>query len=151
MKLKSKYCNYCPKYLLSVFSLFHHFSKVFKYVFRFIKDGVDVNKRHTLGWTPLMVATVNEQYEAIELLLIAGADPNAADNFINANRTANQIGLHPIEGNFLKIIYVRQNLIPVSSVNDKRRRILGGIKQQSHISGIHSVALCRTYQQPWCH
>ncbi|KAJ8949694.1 hypothetical protein NQ314_008157 [Rhamnusium bicolor] len=64
---------------------------------RFIKDGIDVNKRHPLGWTSLMVATVNEQYEVTELLLQAGADPNAPDNYINANRTANQIGLHPIE------------------------------------------------------
>ncbi|XP_018579297.1 caseinolytic peptidase B protein homolog [Anoplophora glabripennis] len=64
---------------------------------RFIKDGIDVNRRHHLGWTALMVATVNEQYEASELLLKAGADPNIADNFINANRTANKVGLHPIE------------------------------------------------------
>ncbi|KAJ8919464.1 hypothetical protein NQ315_016564 [Exocentrus adspersus] len=64
---------------------------------RFIKEGRDVNKRHPLGWTPLMVATVNEQYEVMELLLNAGADPNAPDNYINANRTANQVGLHPIE------------------------------------------------------
>ncbi|KAJ8982663.1 hypothetical protein NQ317_019064 [Molorchus minor] len=64
---------------------------------RFIKDGIDINKRHRLGWTALMVATANEQYDIIELLLKAGADPNAADNYVNANRTASQVGLHPIE------------------------------------------------------
>ncbi|KAJ8946692.1 hypothetical protein NQ318_006949 [Aromia moschata] len=64
---------------------------------RFIKDGIDVNKRHPLGWTALLVAAANEQYEVIELLLKAGADPNAPDNYVNANRTASQAGLHPIE------------------------------------------------------
>lgn len=75
--------------------------KIFLSCFRYIKDGIDVNRRHLLGWTSLMVATVNEQYEAAELLLKAGADPNITDNFINANRSANKVGLHPIEGKLL--------------------------------------------------
>lgn len=69
------------------------------FVSRLIKQGADVNKRHTLGWTPLLVAAVNEHYDIVEILLEAGADPNLPDNFINANRTANEKRMHPIEGN----------------------------------------------------
>ncbi|CAH1968326.1 unnamed protein product [Acanthoscelides obtectus] len=64
---------------------------------RLIKSGVDVNRRHKLGWTPLLVATVNDHYELVEILLKAGADPNTSDNYVNANRTANEVGMHPIE------------------------------------------------------
>ncbi|KAJ3660014.1 hypothetical protein Zmor_011671 [Zophobas morio] len=62
-----------------------------------IKDNVNVNIRHQLGWTPLMVAAVNNQYEAVRLLLEAGADPNLGEEFVSAKRTARDKGLHPIE------------------------------------------------------
>lgn len=58
-----------------------------------------------MGWTPLHVATVNEHYDIVEILLEAGADPDATDNYINPSRTAHEKGMHPIEGttNHLKI------------------------------------------------
>lgn len=64
-----------------------------------IKKGIDINKRHHLGWTPLLVAAVNGRYEVVECLLQAGADPNLSDEYINPNRTANEKGMHPLEGN----------------------------------------------------
>lgn len=45
-----------------------------------------------------MVAVVNEHYDVAKILLKAGADPNIGDNYMNANRTAQEKGLHPIEG-----------------------------------------------------
>lgn len=69
--------------------------------FRFIKEGADVNARHRLGWTPLLVATVNEHFDIVEALLEAGADPNLSDNYINSTRTAHEKGMHPIEGNLM--------------------------------------------------
>ncbi|XP_050304628.1 caseinolytic peptidase B protein homolog [Anthonomus grandis grandis] len=62
-----------------------------------IKNGVDVNLRHHLGWTPLMVATVSGQYDIVKLLLENGANPNLGDNYINPSRTSQEKGLHPIE------------------------------------------------------
>lgn len=63
----------------------------------FIKEKTNVNTRHSLGWTPLLVAVVNNQYEACELLLKAGADPNLSDEFVNIAKTANEKRLHPVE------------------------------------------------------
>lgn len=63
----------------------------------FIQQKIDVNMRHPLGWTALMLAVVNEQYDAVKVLLISGADPNLGDNFGNTNRLANALGLHPLE------------------------------------------------------
>ncbi|CAH1111358.1 unnamed protein product [Psylliodes chrysocephalus] len=64
---------------------------------KLIKKGIDINKRHHLGWTPLLVAAVNGRYEVVECLLQAGADPNLSDEYINPNRTANEKGMHPLE------------------------------------------------------
>ncbi|KAL3879798.1 hypothetical protein ACJMK2_032081 [Sinanodonta woodiana] len=63
---------------------------------RLLKLGVDVNKRHTLGWTALHVAAVNKNRSAIKLLLDAGADINAADEFSTSNRVAREKHLHPL-------------------------------------------------------
>ncbi|EFA01960.1 mitochondrial disaggregase [Tribolium castaneum] len=62
-----------------------------------IKNKANLNARHELGWTPLMVAAVNNQYEAVKALLEAGAEPNLGEEFISAKRTAKEKGLHPIE------------------------------------------------------
>ncbi|KAK9747134.1 Ankyrin repeats (3 copies) [Popillia japonica] len=58
---------------------------------------VDVNIRHQLGWTPLMVAAVNGHTNLCKILLQAGADPNLTDQFSNASRTASDMGLHSLE------------------------------------------------------
>lgn len=78
-----------------------------------VKKGVDVNKRHHLGWTPLLVAAVNGRYEVAEYLLKMNADPNLSDNYINPNRTANEKGMHPIE-----VLMIRDEEFS-SSLNNK--------------------------------
>ncbi|KAF7280465.1 hypothetical protein GWI33_005860 [Rhynchophorus ferrugineus] len=62
-----------------------------------IKNGIDVNTRHKLGWTPLMVAVINGHQDIVQLLLENGANPNLSDNYINPTRTAQEHHLHPIE------------------------------------------------------
>ncbi|XP_044254172.1 caseinolytic peptidase B protein homolog [Tribolium madens] len=62
-----------------------------------INNKININARHELGWTPLMVAAVNNQYEAVKILLESGAEPNLGEEFISAKRTAKEKGLHPIE------------------------------------------------------
>lgn len=67
-------------------------------VSQLIKDKNNVNIRHPLGWTPLMVAIVNDKFSVVNLLLKAGADPNLQEEFINIGRTAHEKRIHPIEG-----------------------------------------------------
>ncbi|KAF2901713.1 hypothetical protein ILUMI_04474 [Ignelater luminosus] len=62
-----------------------------------VSNKTDVNKRHYLGWTPLMVAAVNDKPEICKILLDAGADPNLGDAYINSTRTGHEKGIHTIE------------------------------------------------------
>lgn len=64
---------------------------------RLIKKGVDVNKRHMLGWTPLQLAAMNRNSEAIGLLLKAGADLELGDEFSNAMQTAREKRIHSLQ------------------------------------------------------
>lgn len=40
--------------------------------------------RHAFGWTPLMVAAVNGNFELLKVLLDAGSDPNIQDNYFSS-------------------------------------------------------------------
>lgn len=48
-----------------------------------------------------MVASVNGKVESCKALLENGADPNLGDDFMNANKTAMERGLHSIDGNYI--------------------------------------------------
>lgn len=58
---------------------------------------IDVNKRHYLGWTPLMVAVVNQKFDVLKLLVKAGADLNLTDEYTNPHKTAHEKGIHTLE------------------------------------------------------
>lgn len=60
-------------------------------------DKINVNMRHPMGWTPLLVAAVNGRLEIVKILLKAGADPNMSDEFSNINRMARDMKLHSLE------------------------------------------------------
>ncbi|XP_058270087.1 mitochondrial disaggregase isoform X2 [Hemibagrus wyckioides] len=64
---------------------------------RLLADGVDPNTRHRLGWTALMVASMNRQHNVVKVLLESGADPNLGDNFSNVYGTARDKGIHSLE------------------------------------------------------
>eukprot|EP00794_Sanderia_malayensis_P007190 gene7190-7996_t len=57
---------------------------------RLISEGYNVNERHPLGWTPLHVAAINGNPRAVQILLEAGADPNATDEFSTPFKTASR-------------------------------------------------------------
>lgn len=59
---------------------------------------IDVNVRHSFGWTALMVAAINGRAGVVKILLDAGADPNMADDFTNVTKAARERGLHSLEG-----------------------------------------------------
>ena len=42
-----------------------------------IQDGVDINTRDLVGWTPLMVAAAQGSISTVQILIEAGADINA--------------------------------------------------------------------------
>uniref|UniRef100_A0A665U274 Uncharacterized protein n=1 Tax=Echeneis naucrates TaxID=173247 RepID=A0A665U274_ECHNA len=67
------------------------------FVFMLLKEGVDPNHRHRLGWTALMVAAMNRQHSVVKVLLEAGADPNIGDNFNNVYDTSREKGIHSLE------------------------------------------------------
>ncbi|XP_017754725.1 PREDICTED: caseinolytic peptidase B protein homolog [Eufriesea mexicana] len=62
-----------------------------------IKGGIDVNIRHSLGWTALHLAAINAKPEVVKLLLKHGADVNSQDEFINVYGSAIEKGLQTLE------------------------------------------------------
>jgi len=58
---------------------------------------VDVKGRHELGWTALHLAAVNGRQEVVGVLLGAGADPDAEDEFMNVYTTAREKQKHSLE------------------------------------------------------
>uniref|UniRef100_A0A2K5PG44 Uncharacterized protein n=1 Tax=Cebus imitator TaxID=2715852 RepID=A0A2K5PG44_CEBIM len=66
-------------------------------VSRLLSEGSDVNARHRLGWTALVVAAINRNDSVIQVLLAAGADPNLGDDFSSIYKTAKDQGIHSLE------------------------------------------------------
>ncbi|XP_062491041.1 mitochondrial disaggregase [Pezoporus occidentalis] len=66
-------------------------------VSRLLVDGADVNARHRLGWTALMVAAISRNSSVVKILLAANADPNLGDDFSSVYETAKEKGLHSLE------------------------------------------------------
>ncbi|OWR45523.1 mitochondrial disaggregase-like [Danaus plexippus] len=60
-------------------------------------EGGAANRRHSLGWTALMVAAANDQPAAVRELLRLGARPDMRERYAGASATANGAGLHPLE------------------------------------------------------
>ncbi|KAJ8298180.1 hypothetical protein KUTeg_024711 [Tegillarca granosa] len=65
--------------------------------FSFIRDGFDVNTRHALGWTALHVAAIQGDEKAVSILIKAGADINAGDNYANYQITGREKQLHGLQ------------------------------------------------------
>ncbi|CAF3489770.1 unnamed protein product [Rotaria socialis] len=60
------------------------------------QDKLDVNLRHPLGWTPLLVAVINDRIDCVKYLLSKGADPNQSDEFTNVQSMAKKIHWNPV-------------------------------------------------------
>ncbi|XP_048838076.1 caseinolytic peptidase B protein homolog [Brienomyrus brachyistius] len=66
-------------------------------VARLLADGTDPNYRHHLGWTALMVASMNRQHNVVKALLEGGADPNLGDDFSSVYGCSREKGVHSLE------------------------------------------------------
>ncbi|XP_050830240.1 caseinolytic peptidase B protein homolog isoform X2 [Serinus canaria] len=64
---------------------------------RLLEEGTDVNARHKLGWTALMVAAISRHSSVVKALLTANADPNLGDDFSSVYEIAKEKGLHSLE------------------------------------------------------
>ncbi|KAJ7408657.1 hypothetical protein WISP_119114 [Willisornis vidua] len=62
-----------------------------------LQEGADVNARHRLGWTALMVAAIGRSSSVVKALLAANADPNLGDDFSSVYEIAKEKGLHSLE------------------------------------------------------
>ncbi|XP_071989877.1 mitochondrial disaggregase isoform X1 [Engystomops pustulosus] len=69
----------------------------FSDVERLLKEKVDPNTRHKLGWTALMVAAMGRNQSVVRSLLRAGADPNLGDDFSSVYDVAKQKNMHSLE------------------------------------------------------
>lgn len=66
-----------------------------------VEAGVNVNIRHSLGWTALQTAAMNGRSDVVRYLVKVGADVNLGDDFVNIYRTAMEKGMSSLEGIFL--------------------------------------------------
>ncbi|CAF2126182.1 unnamed protein product [Rotaria magnacalcarata] len=60
------------------------------------QEKLDVNLRHPLGWTPLLVAVINDRIDCVKYLLSKGADPNQSDEFTNVQSMAKKLHWNPV-------------------------------------------------------
>ncbi|XP_069615597.1 mitochondrial disaggregase isoform X1 [Ranitomeya imitator] len=64
---------------------------------RLLREKVDPNSRHRLGWTALMVAAIGRNHSVVKSLLCAGADPNLGDDFSSVYEVAKEKNLHSLQ------------------------------------------------------
>ena len=62
-----------------------------------------VNSKHRFGWSPIHVAAVNGQSEIVKLLISAGADVNAQDDFSTVTRMSREKQV-----NYLEVLWQRE-------------------------------------------
>ncbi|CAH8539439.1 unnamed protein product [Schistosoma bovis] len=71
-----------------------------------------VKDRHSLGWTPLMLAVVTRNYEAVKELLKSGSNPNDVDYYAGIVRTAHDLRMMSSEVEWIRLTQFSDFLNP---------------------------------------
>ncbi|XP_042898690.1 mitochondrial disaggregase [Parasteatoda tepidariorum] len=68
-----------------------------KEIKRLVANGINVDQRHSYGWTALQVAAINGKTKVVEELLKLGANPDLGDDFSNVYQVAKEKRVHSLE------------------------------------------------------
>lgn len=115
------------------------------FLFRCVEEEkLDVNLRHPLGWTPLLVAVINNKNDCVQYLLSKGADPNQSDEFSNVQLMAKKLRVPAVQGSWYSKGLLLSTILIDFSAYTTWGRVLWSFVCPSNLQWFYAFALCRS-------